>query len=123
MTLFYLVGTAVALDAAAAAVVVVVVVSYVVEILVEMLDILSNKMYSSVAFGVSVSLIFAGIITSILSFGYGLYVKSIIDGKAKTSLNRVYERFAYIPVIVCGICFMILLVLIVMILKGVFIYA
>lgn len=98
-------------------------VSYVVEILVEMLDILSNKMYSSVAFGVSVTLIFAGIISAILSFGYGLYVKSIIDGKAKTSLNRAYERFAYIPLALCGACFVILLVLIVMILKGVFINA
>ena len=98
-------------------------VSYVVEILVEMLDILSNKMCSSVAFGVSITLIFAGIITSILSLGYGVYVKSIIDGKAKTSLNRAYERFAYIPLALCGACFVILLVLIVMILKGVFIYA
>ena len=80
-------------------------------------------MYSSVAFGVSITLIFAGIITSILSLGYGIYVKSIIDGKAKTSLNRAYERFAYIPLVLCGTCFVILIVLIVMILKGMFIYA
>ena len=94
---------------------------YMIETFSQVFNILSNDLFSYVAFALSIILFFIGIITAVLSFGYGIYIKSVVDGKAKTSLNRAYERFTYIPVIVCGICFVILLVLVVMILKGVFI--
>lgn len=94
---------------------------YMIEMFSQVFNILSNDVFSYVAFALSVIFILIGIITAILSLGYGIYIKSVVDGKAKTSLNRAYERFAYIPVIIYGFCFLVLLVLLVLILKGEFI--
>lgn len=78
-----------------------------------------NKFYTFITVFKGITLL-TGIITAIMSLGFGLYVYVEIKGKSKTKSLSRYQRFRFVPITVFAVYYISTIVFEILMMNGVF---
>lgn len=94
-----------------------------IEALNSVLRILTNDKIIILSNVIKIIYIAFGLLTGIMSLGFGLYVKSYVNGKSKTSLINRYENYKWVPFAVAISCNIALIVFEILMMNGVLLNA